>query len=424
MTEPADSFAWDFADEHLLVLLAHLPTQQLLRCARVSRQFRAIAGELMRRGLSPGSACHAHWAAGTVEWAAGEALAVARGEVEDLSSEGPRRRKAGASAAAKASIVVAMLRLATAQAFKGLACGAVPDVAFVFATDSLCASKAKTCDLADSLSRLLPPSTLVIATRSTGVIGPAPCAAEAYDDGAAGWDAPAVEIEDGRALVVLLGALPGREVSWLAGQACGTLTRHEGAWWQQSLAASPPPPPARTHGDPTPPGQTLREFVDGGEPGCGFACLSTSCEREQRLFTLSSVNRCGFVCLSTPRLDKMERDLFHPQTGAVEQSSRGDAGFALAGGVAEVVALRAPRRSASSLGSSSSAAAADGAVAVSALLLRFSAAKGTAEEARPQFTSATLPSDLLACAPAPTWARYAMPRDSRYTAEFTLPHLA
>jgi len=382
MTEPADSFAWDFADEHLLVLLAHLPTQQLLRCARVSRQFRAIAGELMRRGLSPGSACHAHWAAGTVEWAAGEALAVARGEVEDLSSEGPRRRKAGASAAAKASIVVAMLRLATAQAFKGLACGAVPDVAFVFATDSLCASKAKTCDLADSLSRLLPPSTLVIATRSTGVIGPAPCAAEAYDDGAAGWDAPAVEIEDGRALVVLLGALPGREVSWLAGQACGTLTRHEGAWWQQSPAASPPPPPARTHGDPTPPGQTLREFVDGGEPGCGF------------------------VCLSTPRLDKMERDLFHPQTGAVEQSSRGDAGFALAGGVAEVVALRAPRRSASSLGSSSSAAAADGAVAVSALLLRFSAAKGTAEEARPQFTSATLPSDLLACAPAPTWARY------------------
>ena len=105
MTEPADAFAWDFADEHLLVLLAHLPTQQLLRCARASRQFRAIAGELMRRGLSPGSACHAHWAAGTVEWAAGEALAVARGEVEDLSSEGPRRRKAGASAAAKASIV-------------------------------------------------------------------------------------------------------------------------------------------------------------------------------------------------------------------------------------------------------------------------------------------------------------------------------
>ena len=121
----------------------------------------------------------------------------------------------------------------------------------------------------------------------------------------------------------------------------------------------------------------------------------------------------------------MERDLFHPQTGAVEQSSRGDAGFALAGGVAEVVALRAPRRSASSQGSSSSAAAADGAVAVSALLLRFSAAEGTAEEeARPQFTSATLPPDLLACAPAPTWARYAMPRDRRYTAEFTLPHLA
>ena len=139
-----------------------------------------------------------------MEWGAGEAL----NGMAALTGRRKKRRREE-----QREITSAMLKMAVAQAFKPL--HALPDLAILFVTEAVVPAMrqneraSSTSALADEVATLLPPSTLIVAVRATGVIGPRPCSAEEYAEEGSGWAEPVREIEEAPALVVMLGILPG-----------------------------------------------------------------------------------------------------------------------------------------------------------------------------------------------------------------------
>eukprot|EP00908_Phaeocystis_cordata_P018676 Transcript_30139.p1 GENE.Transcript_30139~~Transcript_30139.p1 ORF type:complete len:455 (-),score=119.48 Transcript_30139:85-1449(-) len=128
----------------------------------------------------------------------------------------------------------------------------VPDLAIVFVSEK---TRTKADVIAGALAALLPPSTLVLAASSTGVLGPL------IDDELSSQltahkgqrhlrPGGLTEVEDGPAVAVGLATLPGVDLAWAcvgerpprgaraaqkaeAAEACcfGRSARHAGAWW-------------------------------------------------------------------------------------------------------------------------------------------------------------------------------------------------
>ncbi len=257
-----------------------LSTRHILKVARVSRQWRSIVAEIVRQRCER---AHQHWGAGTVHWDAGEALAIELGSIEAMG--GRRKHRTHQE---QVAIRSAMLKLATAQAFKSL--HALPDIALVYVSEDVAPAKQKpsqansTFALADEVARFLPPFTLVVVTRARGVIGPEACGPEAYSECSAreGWAEPVCENEEGASLVVMLGVLPSTQIGWLALglddsyqrermraiYSHGQTSRHAGAWWLPT-PVRPPLPPRITRGEghgktPLPPELAAWRTVKGG----------------------------------------------------------------------------------------------------------------------------------------------------------------
>ena len=236
-----------------------LSTRHLLKVARVCRQWRSTVADIVRQRCD---CTHQHWGAGTVDWDAGEALAFSLGSIKPLGRRKHRTHEE------QVAIRSAMLKLATAQAFKSL--HALPDIALVYVSADVAPSKQRpsqadsTFMLADEVARFLPPFTLVVVIRATGVIGPEACGPEAYSECSArgGWAEPVCENEEGASLVVMLGVLPSTQIGWLTLglddsyqrermrgiYSHGQTQRHAGAWWLPT-PVRPQLPPRITRGE-------------------------------------------------------------------------------------------------------------------------------------------------------------------------------
>ena len=218
--------AWAFADEHLHCILDDAPAVRLLPLAAVSQQWRKVVAELLR--MRARDVRDQQWSA-----------AMACGLAKDFSSKARAQQGCQALLERAARHSLATMRL-------------VPDLAIVFVSEK---TRTKADVIAGALAALLPPSTLVLAASSTGVLGPL------IDDELSSQltahkgqrhlrPGGLTEVEDGPAVAVGLATLPGVDLAWAcvgerpprgaraaqkaeAAEACcfGRSARHAGAWW-------------------------------------------------------------------------------------------------------------------------------------------------------------------------------------------------
>ena len=243
----APAFSY-LSDDLVLTCLASLPVRDLLRTARVCKQWHAAVGAMAR--MRHAHMTRQHWAAATMTWAAAEVIASERGKIDGGQQNSDAKlwsRKSSSEKARDRAIIDTMLETAMARASRRM--HHLPDLALVYVSRSVHPRPRRpeqeqfTVDLADHAARLLPPSTTVIVASTDGVIGPA------VEEEASEPSTPVAMHEfeadepngSGQALVVVLGVLPHIALSWvgLGMKAAPRFVmngwqghRYLGAWWQ------------------------------------------------------------------------------------------------------------------------------------------------------------------------------------------------
>ena len=287
MTAPA-TFTWTFADEHLHWTFESLPAVQLLRLCAVARQWRDVVAGLLRLRATPTQ---------PQQWSA----AMACGTLH-CGPQGKRKHSTKRSKQKCMPEPDELLRRAAIGARAGM--HMLPDIAMVFVSEGAGSDAGPALvSLADALGALLPPSVLVVAAESSGVVGPLLDEESRRHlekhEGAAVDVGCVAEAEDTPAVVVALATLPGVRLSWLCFGRAGTCRaqddvqgearRHAGAWWL-APAVRPPLPAvevrrARSESDPQA-AKRLRAWGPNDAAGCsgdGGRLLLLSSGRQARL---------------------------------------------------------------------------------------------------------------------------------------------
>lgn len=253
-------------------VLEHLGAIELLRSAGTSRQFRALAADILnRRDEADPQMWRVATPPRTQSWApppAGTGTCAWQGDLEPLPA-----------CKTRAELAERLLWPALRRALVGMQF--VPELALVFYTEACRPAStapqaaAITREIAADAAAWLPASAAIVVVRSTGVLATGLCSCDPGEP-------TAVEEEVGPLLVVQLVRLPGVRIQWLAlGDAsvaqnkipkmnrvdrmikvAGEVERHAAEWWRREQEA----PPSQSCG-----------FCEGG--GCRW-CGSVGTGRE------------------------------------------------------------------------------------------------------------------------------------------------